>query len=150
MKEKSGFTLLEMMIVVAIIAVIAAIAIPNLLRARLQTNESAAIENLRTISQAQVTMHADRETYGDFDALTSPDNGPPFLDPAWEEGEQRAGYTYSIAAAAANTYTAFADPIDPGTSGRRYFRVDETGVIRFSNDGQPAADADEIGTTPAD
>jgi prepilin-type N-terminal cleavage/methylation domain-containing protein len=146
MQRKFGFTLLEMMVVVAIIAVIAAIAIPNLLRARLQANESAAIETLRTISQAQVTLHADRETFGDFDALTTPGQGPAFLDASWEEGEQRAGYAFSIAEAGPNSYTAFADPVEPGTSGRRFFRVDTSGILRYSNEGRPDVDGLEIGT----
>ena len=57
MKNK-GFTLIELMIVVAIIAIIAAIAIPNLLRSRLQSNEAAAIGNLKTIVGAQTAFAA--------------------------------------------------------------------------------------------
>lgn len=132
MKKTSGFTLIELMIVVAIIAIIAAIAIPNLLRSRMQSNESAAIGNLRTITGAEVAYHASNSEYAQaFADLTGAT--PPFLDGDWTAIKQ--GYNFTLGAAAAGgtqNFAANANPATPGTTGNRYFYTDASGVIRFN------------------
>lgn len=147
MKKNKGFTLIELMIVVAIIAIIAAIAIPNLLRSRLQSNESAAIGNLRTVVGAQTSFAAAERGYADdFTNLMTPAAGPAYLDIDLTVTVQ--GYDYALAAApgaaavvsssgvdAVEDFNATAVPSNQDVSGIRGFFVDASGVIRFTPDG---------------
>jgi len=147
----SGFTLIELMIVVSVIAVIAAIAIPNLLRSRLAANESSAAGAMRTISTSEVAFQqtgfqdADGDGAGDYGTLpqlADPDGGgatEPFIDDVLGAG-QKAGYTFTVNVvpgdpSTASTYTAIASPVSQNNTGVRQFFVDETGVIRYTIDG---------------
>ncbi len=138
MKKTAGFTLIELMIVVAIIAIIAAIAIPNLLRSRMQSNESAAIGNLRTIVGSQTAYHAANYEYAtDFAMLTGAT--PSYLDGDW--ATPKSGYNYVLGGTTAN-FTANANAVEYGTTGSKGFFTDSSGVIRYAD----GADADATGT----
>lgn len=148
--RNKGFTLIELMIVVAIIAIIAAIAIPNLLRSRLQSNESAAIANLKTLVGAETAFAAANGGYtGDFgDLNVATDGGPAFLDIELGDGVVQ-GYTYELTGTGEATgvddafftnFTCLAEPTGTGTgaTGIRIFWVDAGGVIRLNGeDGDP-------------
>jgi len=135
---KKGFTLVEIMIVVAIIALLAAIAIPNLLRARHNANEATAIAALRTISVACESFRAAATptTYPATLAVLGA-AAPPYIDNALaaaiNAAAARQGYFFTYARQNVNQYTCTATPAQVGTSGTRVFFVNETGVIRLNN-----------------
>lgn len=143
MQRNDGFTLIEWMMVVAIIAIIAAIAIPNLLRSRIQANEAAAVSDLRSICASQIACSTARRTFGDFAMLVAETDGAgtAFLDNSWYEGREKAGYTFNMALADTDAFTCFADPVRLGVTGGRFFRIDASGLVRYNATGRPAADA---------
>ena len=133
MRKTGGFTLIELMIVIAIIVVIVAIAIPNLLRSRIQSNETSAIENIRAIVSAETTYHAANSAYTtDFNDLNNAT--PPFINGNWFP--YKNGYLYTLTGTNTN-YILNSDPEEYGTSGNRSFFCDASGVIRAAL-GEPA------------
>jgi prepilin-type N-terminal cleavage/methylation domain-containing protein len=139
-----GFTLIELMIVVAIIAIVAAISIPSLLQMKMNANESNAIASMRTISTAQFAFQVGEGAgdYGDLAELTAP--VPGYVDDDLGDGE-KAGYAFAITTVAgtdavAASFAVTSEPVGPGITGRRNFYVDQTGVVRATSDGS-AADA---------
>ena len=153
-KNQKGFSLIELLIVVAIILIIAAIAIPNLLRSKMAANEASAVGSIRTIVTASITYNS---TYGNQFEATLATLGPGaatgckaagLLDPLLSgvnpatANPQKSGYkfTYTATGAATNPVPAgcvagsagfviAAQPITPGTTGNRSFCADETGVL---------------------
>ena len=125
-KNNKGFSLLELLIVVAIILIIATIAIPSLLRSRQAANESAAVANLRTVNTAQVTyLSSSGGNYGDLPALVS----AGLLDSTFTAGA-KAGYNFNVTASGAN-YTATALPASSNTGRFGYFSLPDA-VVRYS------------------
>jgi len=160
--SKKGFSLIELLIVVAIILIIAAIAIPNLLRSRIAANEASAVGSLRTLNTAEITYNTTYPNVG-F-ACSLPTLGPPASGSSASSGAAglidanlaagvKSGYSFhllSTTCAPANgiktTYDYGAVPVSPGVTGQRYFCTDPTGVIQFS---QTAAFSDSSGVCSA-
>ena len=130
-RELAGFTLVELIIVIALIVVVASLAIPVSLRARVQSNEAAAIGNLRTVSSAAEGFRSGQNPSayaGSFAEMAS--TSPPYLDSAWNNG-QRQGYNYTYTASSdGETFSASAAPRAVNVSGVNSYCVDQTAVIR--------------------
>lgn len=143
-RRETGFTLLELLIVISIILIIAVMAIPNFLRARVAANEASAVGSCRLINTAEVTYST---FYQAGYSSTLAQLGPPASGPATKAAAdlideilasgRKSGYVFSYTPSAPvgdaySSYQVRASPFVPGSTGNRYFYSDPSGVIRMS------------------
>lgn len=150
-KAQRGFSLVELLIVVAVILIIASIAIPNFIRSRMRANEAAAVANMRNITTANVAYLT---TYG----IGFADNLPKLAGNGLVVDSTQAGLIDDVLAAGVKTgyiftytptirdalghvvaYKLTADPSSIGNTGDRYFYTDQTSLIRSSTTGTATA-----------
>jgi type IV pilus assembly protein PilA len=146
--KRKGFSLIELLIVVTIILIIAAIAIPNLMRSKIQANETAAVGALKALQESTLLYS---NTYGGFPHSLS-DLGPgatgtpassasaDLIDSVLAGGI-KSGYRFTYVPGTTDpagnvlTYSITASPVTPGSTGQRSFFTDQSGTIRNTASG---------------
>ncbi|HWX37728.1 MAG TPA: prepilin-type N-terminal cleavage/methylation domain-containing protein [Candidatus Sulfotelmatobacter sp.] len=156
--KRKGFSLIELLIVVTIILIIAAIAIPNLMRSKIQANETAAVGALKALQESALLYS---NSYGGFPHAIS-DLGPAtggtaptstsadLIDAVLASGI-KSGYRFAYAPGAADplgnvlSYSITATPVSVGSTGQRSFFTDPSGTIRATSNGNADVTSPPIG-----
>ena len=143
--RERGFSLIELLIVVSVILIIAAIAIPNFMRSKMRANETSAVSSLRSITTAEVVYSttygigysASLASLGGTSAIVDQSNAG-LIDSVLSSGT-KSGYSFTYAATASDStgniigYAVNADPAVVGASGDQHYYVDQTSIIRENN-----------------
>jgi type IV pilus assembly protein PilA len=162
-KNLRGFSLIELLIVVAIILIIAAIAIPNLLRSRMAANQASAVGSLRTLNTSNITYSSTYNTgYAVAMSYLGPGNGAAttsqqagmigsVLSGSGGNTSAKSGYNFGYTPGATdasgriNTYAFIGSPITTGTTGTNFYYTDQSGVIRQNSTAQATSSDSPIG-----
>jgi type IV pilus assembly protein PilA len=140
-KRHEGFSVVELLIVVEIILIIAAVAIPNLLRARIAANESSAVASIRTLNTEQISYNSAYPTAGFASSLANlggtscapPSSTGACLIDTQLAGGSKSGYSFQmtgVSGTPASSYQVIATPLAPNQTGVRYFCSFADAVVR--------------------
>ena len=152
MRTHRGFSLIELLVVVAVILIVAAIAVPNFLRSRMRANEASAVASLRVLNTAAVTYSITYPTLGFPAQLTTLGGVNPcsasstqacLIDDSLAQGT-KSGYTFvwtGDGATPSISYTVTGTPQVLGATGQRMFCTDQSGVIRYDPSGSGCTSA---------
>lgn len=141
-RMKRGFTLVEIVIVIALIVILTTIASVNIMRSRVVAIEGIAIANLKILSNACHMYHLDN---GSFPSALSDLNvsNPPYVDAVLASGTKQR-YKFTYVQVSADSFTLNADPTSTGLLKGRYFFVNESGIIRYNATQQAGPDDQAI------
>jgi prepilin-type N-terminal cleavage/methylation domain-containing protein len=161
--EKKGFSLIELLVVMAIIMVLGAIGLPNMLRSIMLANETSAVQSLRTLNEAAIVYTSNYGGYPTTLTQMGPSSTPAatggtiaypgaadLIDSRLVTGI-KSGYTFNWVPGPTDalnhtvSYTITATPIYPGVSGQRTFYTDTTGIIRSEISTTATASSSPIG-----
>ena len=144
--RQAGFSLIELLVVVAIILIIAAIAIPSFMRAKITANESSAVSSIHAVDTAEITYSSMYNTIGYSAALSdlgtggiSPCPGTPtascFIDTSLATGT-KSGYSFTYVQDTSSTpsigFTINGDPVMMDITGQKGFYSDQSNIIRYN------------------
>jgi len=146
MRSHKGFSLIELLLVVAVILIIAAIAVPNFLRSRMRANEASAVASLRVLNTAAVTYSitypdmgfpAQLTTLGGANPCSASSTQACLIDDFLAQGS-KSGYSFvwtGDGATPSIAFTVTGTPVAVGASGQRMFCTDQSGVIHYDPTG---------------
>lgn len=152
MKNQKGFSLIELLIVVAIILVISAIAVPSYMRSRMQANEASAVSSLHMVNTAAITYSstyvdvgfpANLADMGGVNPCTATSTSACLIDNSLAQGT-KSGYSIAWTGDGATpsvAYTLTGTPLVVGSSGQRMFCTDQTGLVRYDPSGAGCTNA---------
>jgi type II secretory pathway pseudopilin PulG len=140
---KRSFTLVELLVAVGILMILLLLVIPNVWRARVNSNESVAVSNLKSLNASLQMYYLNNDSFPDsLTDLIPPASNPGYIDPELTDGSE-AGYNFSYTQDSQDSFHINAEPRRVGRTGNRYFYLADTGDIYY-NDESSASSSDPI------